>query len=144
METGLLPRAVHDGRHYLHGTRSLLRPGQLLAPGHFSSLGARSRTRHVYLTSALNTATWEAEVAAGEGPARIYRAEPTGPLEDDPHLADSTDPAAPANPTRSYRTREAVRVMGEVTGWPRHTPEALREMRAHLDALHWLNLERYG
>ena len=32
----------------------------------------------------------------------------------------------------------------EVAGWPRHTPEALRELRGHLDALHWLNLERYG
>ena len=80
METGLFLCAVHDGRHYLHGTRALLRPGHLLAPATSPPWArARSRTRDVYLPSALNTATWEAELAGDEGPARIYCVERRAP-----------------------------------------------------------------
>ena len=36
---------------------------------------------------------------------------PTGPFEDDPNL---TDKKFPGNPTRSYRTREPLRVVDEI------------------------------
>ncbi|MGQ0483299.1 MAG: NAD(+)--rifampin ADP-ribosyltransferase, partial [Pseudonocardia sp.] len=35
----------------------------------------------------------------------------------------------PGNPTRSFRTREPVRIVGEVTNWTRHTDEQLHSMR---------------
>ncbi len=75
---------------------------------------------------------WGAELAVGEGRGRIYRVEPTGPLEDDPNL---TDQRFAGNPTRSYRTRDAVRVVGEVEEWEGHPPEVLQTMRDHLQEL---------
>ena len=52
--------------------------------------------------------------------------EPTGPFEDDPNL---TDKRFPGNPTRSYRTREPLRVVGEVLDWEPHSPEVLQNMQ---------------
>ena len=62
------------------------------------------------------------ELAAGEGAGRIYRVEPTGPPENDPNL---TDKKSPGNPTRSYRTWQPLRVVGEVFDWDGHSPEVL-------------------
>ena len=50
----------------------------------------------------------------------------TGPFEDDPNL---TDKRFPGNPTSSYRTREPLRVVGEVLNWEGHSPEVLQDMR---------------
>lgn len=80
---------------------------------------------HVYVTRTLDAAVWGAELAAGEGRGRIYIVEPEGPLEDDPNV---TDKKLPGNPTRSYRTREPVRIVGEITDWVGHSPEQLQAM----------------
>lgn len=57
--------------------------------------------------------------STGEGPGRIYQVEPTGPIEDD---LNPTDKKFPGNPTRSYRTRHPLRVVGEISGWEPHPP----------------------
>ena len=75
-------------------------------------------------------------MAAGDGPQRIYVVEPTGEYEDDPNV---TDKKFPGNPTKSYRTQEPLRIVGEVIGWNGHTPEVLRNMKEHLE-----QLERMG
>lgn len=75
---------------------------------------------------------WAAELARGDGPGRVYIVEPTGTLEDDPNV---TDKKFPGNPTHSYRTREPVRVVGEVTDWVGHTPEQLQAMIDGLEEL---------
>ena len=74
----------------------------------------------------------------GEGPGRIYSVEPTGPFEDDPNL---TDKKFPGNPTRSYRTREPLRVVAEILDWETHSPEVLQDMRNHLEKLKRLGIE---
>jgi Rifampin ADP-ribosyl transferase len=51
--------------------------------------------------------------------------EPTGPIEDDPNL---TDKKYPGNPTKSYRSRNPLRVIGEVTDWQGHSPEELSDL----------------
>jgi len=66
-----------------------------------------------------------AELALGDGPGRIYIVEPTGPFVDDPDL---TDKKFPGNPTKSYRSREPFRVVGEVTDWQGHSPEQIKAM----------------
>ena len=109
-----------------------------LDPGYSSNFGERSKANYVYLTATLDAATWGAELAVGEGPGRIYRVEPTGPFEDDPNL---TDKRFPGNPTRSYRTRQPLRVVGEVLDWRGHSPEVLQEMRDHLEDLKRLGIE---
>ena len=111
---------------FYHGTRADLRPGDLIAPGYTSNYGAGNPASWVYLTGTLDAAIWGAELAQGEGRERIYIVEPTGPFVDDPNL---TDRKFPGNPTRSYRSRAPLRVMGEVTEWQGHSPERLKEMK---------------
>jgi hypothetical protein len=117
---------------YYHGTRADLTPGDLIEPGRSSNYGARNKGSWVYLTGTLDAAIWGAELAAGDGPGRIYTVEPTGPIVDDPNL---TDRKFPGNPTLSYRSREPLRVTGEITDWQGHSPERLKEMKDHLERL---------
>lgn len=117
---------------YLHGTKADLRPGDLIEAGRASNYGARRNAAFVYLTGTLDAATWGAELAIGDGPGRIYVVEPTGPIEDDPNL---TDKKFPGNPTRSYRTRAPLRVLGELTDWKGHAPEQVQAMKAGLAQL---------
>ena len=74
----------------------------------------------------------------GDGPGRIYLVEPTGTFEDDPNL---TDQKFPGNPTRSYRTRQPLRVMDEVLEWEGHSAEVLQQMLDHLAELKKLGIE---
>ena len=128
---------VEDPGPFFHGTKADLRPGDVLQPGYRSNYGTgRKAANFVYLTATLDAATWGAELSVGEGPGRIYQVEPTGPIEDDPNL---TDKRFPGNPTRSYRTREPLRVVGEIVDWEPHDPEVLQHMRDHL-----AELERQG
>ena len=123
---------------YYHGTKADLKPGDLIRPGYNSNFGRRKAAAYVYLTATLDAATWGAELAAGEGPGRIYIVEPTGPIEDDPNL---TDKKFPGNPTKSYRSRDSLRVTGEITDWQGHSPEQLQSMRDHLERLKELGVE---
>lgn len=123
------PFEVHESGAYLHGTKADLSVGELLAPGRRSNYGAGRAGSFVYVTQTLDAATWGAELAAGEGRGRIYVVEPTGDLEDDPNV---TDKRFPGNPTRSYRTRQPVRVVGEVLDWVGHPPDQLRAMRENV------------
>ncbi len=124
--------AVEDPGPFYHGTKADLQPGDLLQAGYRSNFGEGRRATFVYLTATLDAATWGAELSAGDGPGRIYEVAPTGPIEDDPNL---TDKRFPGNPTRSYRTREPLRVVGEVVDWEPHDPEVLQAMRDRLAEL---------
>ncbi len=117
---------------YLHGTKADLKPGDLIEAGRSSNYGERKNAAFVYLTGTLDAATWGAELAIGDGPGRIYIVEPTGPIEDDPNL---TDKKFPGNPTRSFRTRAPIRVIGEITDWKGHAPEQLQAMKDGLARL---------
>lgn len=110
---------------FYHGTKAELRPGDLIMPGHRSNYGDSERTSPwVYMSAMLSA--WGAELAQGDGPGRIYVVEPTGPFFDDPDL---TDKKFPGNPTRSYRSRHPLRVVGEVTDWQPHAPEEVQAMK---------------
>jgi hypothetical protein len=123
---------------YFHGTKADLKPGDLIEPGRASNYGQRKKAQFVYLTATLDAAVWGAELARGEGPGRIYTVEPTGPFEDDPNL---TNKKFAGNPTRSYRTRDPLRVTGEVTDWKGHEPAQLQAMRDHLARLAEMGVE---
>jgi len=127
-----------DPGPFYHGTKAVLKTGDLLVPGYRSNYGERKKANYVYLTATLDAATWGAELAVGDGPGRIYRVEPTGPIEDDPNL---TDKKFPGNPTRSYRTQHPLRVVDEVLDWEGHSPEALKNMRDQLEELKRLGIE---
>jgi rifampin ADP-ribosylating transferase len=87
---------------------------------------------YVYFTATLDAAVWGAELSSGDGHGRVYMVEPTGEFEDDPNL---TDKKFPGNPTRSFRSREPLCVVGEIVDWVGHSPEKLDAMRASLAAL---------
>lgn len=123
---------------FYHGTKADLKPGDLIEPGYNSNYGKRNKAAFVYLTATLDAATWGAELAVGEGRGRIYIVEPTGPIEDDPNL---TDKKFPGNPTQSYRTRDPLRVTGEIPDWQGHPPEQLKAMKDHLEHLKQQGIE---
>ena len=127
-----IPFEPHESGALFHGTKAQLAVGDLLVPGRRSNFGGGRTANHVYLTATLDAAAWGAELAAGEGRGRIYIVEPLGVIEDDPNL---TDRKFPGNPTRSYRTREPVKVVGELTDWVGHSPEQLQAMRDGLAEL---------
>jgi len=127
-----------SSQKFYHGTKTNLKRGDLIEPGFNSNYGKRKKASYVYLTATLNAAIWGAELALGEGPGRIYMVEPTGPIENDPNL---TDKKYPGNPTKSYRSRNPLRVSGEVTDWQGHSPEELKAMKEHLDRLKRLGIE---
>ena len=87
---------------------------------------------YVYFTATLDAATWGAELAVGQGRGRVYIVEPIGEFEDDPNV---TNKRFPGNPTQSFRSREPLRVVGELVDWVGHSSEKLRAMRDGLDAL---------
>ncbi|HLT09004.1 MAG TPA: NAD(+)--rifampin ADP-ribosyltransferase, partial [Cyclobacteriaceae bacterium] len=97
-----------------------------------SNYGENKKAKYIYLTGTLDAAVWGAELAAGDGQERIYLVEPTGPIEDDPNL---TDKKFPGNPTRSYRSKDPFKVVGEVTVWEGHSPEQVKAMKEGLAKL---------
>jgi hypothetical protein len=109
---------------FYHGTKADLKPGDLITPGHRSNYGHGER-KSVWVYMSATLSAWGAELAAGDGPGRIYIVEPTGPFEDDPDL---TDKKFPGNPTKSYRSRAPLRVVAEVTDWEGHSPEEIKAM----------------
>jgi rifampin ADP-ribosylating transferase len=125
-------RATAFAQSFFHGTKADLKTGDLIAPGYASNYGKRESAPHVYLTATLDAAVWGAELAVGQGRGRIYVVEPTGAFEDDPDL---TDKKFPGNATKSYRSSDALRVIGEVIDWTGHPPEQLQATKDHIARL---------
>ena len=114
----------------------MLKPGDELVPGFGSNFQAGRVSNNIYFTAQVDTAAWGAELATAlagsEQRGHIYIVEPLGSFEDDPNV---TNKRFPGNPTKSYRTREPLRIVGEVEDWEGHRPEVLREMLDHLAQL---------
>src|SRR5690606_27988531 len=124
-------RPVHSpfAPTYFPGTKADKKPGGLILAGLNSNYGQNKKAQYIYLTGTLDAAVWGAEFAMGEGPERIYLVEPTGPIEDDPNL---TDKKFPGNPTRSYRTKDPFKIVGEVTVWQGHSAKQVKMMKEGL------------
>ncbi len=121
---------------FYHGTKSHLEVGDDLVPGYGSNFQDGRVSNNIYFTAVVETAAWGAELStalAGNGErGRIYVVEPLGPFEDDPNV---TNKKFPGNPTESYRTRHALRVVGEVDSWTGHDPEVVQGMLDRLALL---------
>jgi hypothetical protein len=118
---------------FYHGTKVRLEIGALLSPGHPSNYDSRRSLSHIYFSAMLEPAIWGAELATAFASSKhrgfIYIVEPTGTFEDDPNL---TNKRFPGNPTKSYRSREPLRIVGIVAEWQGHTQDAINRM---LDSL---------
>jgi rifampin ADP-ribosylating transferase len=129
---------VDDSGPFYHGSKADLRIGDCIKAGFPSNYGRRKIANFVYITALMDGAILAAELAEGEGRGRIYIVEPTGAIGDDPNV---TDMKFPGNPTRSYRTREPLRIVGEVTDWQGHSPELLQSMKAGVEEARKLGIE---
>ena len=118
----------HKGPFY-HGTRADLKVGDMLTAGGDSNYKPELKMNHIYFTALVNGAGLAAALARGDGKERIYVVEPMGEFENDPNV---TDKKFPGNPTQSYRSREPLKIIGEVTEWLRQTPEELHNWRERL------------
>jgi Rifampin ADP-ribosyl transferase len=121
--------ATMFSQSFFHGTRAELKPGDLIIVGYPSNFTDVKPLSWVYFAATLDAAIWGAELAVGGKRERIYVVEPTGEIVDDPNL---TDKKFPGNPTLSYRSRDPLRVVAEVTNWQGHSPERLRQMKENI------------
>ena len=132
-----------DTGPFYHGCKADLKTGDMLTPGFMTNYGTGKTSNFIYFSATLEAATWGAELAQpqpemGDKPGRIYIVEPTATFENDPNL---TDRKFPGNPTRSYRTRSALRVIGEVASWTGHSPEQVQAMKDHVEKLRAQGIE---
>ena len=117
---------------YFHGTKANLKVGDLIEVGFNSNYGQKKNAKFIFLTATLDAAIWGAELSFGEERERIYLVEPIGEIEDDPDL---TDKKFPGNPTKSYRSTNPFKVVGEVTVWQGHPVEQVQGMKDALQRL---------
>lgn len=118
-----------DRGPFYHGTKADLKVGDLLTANRDSNYNPDLKMNHIYFTALINGAGLAASLAKGEGRERVYLVEPTGKFENDPNV---TDKRFPGNLTRSYRSQEPLRIVGEVSDWRRQTPEELRRWQKKL------------
>lgn len=110
---------IEEGPFY-HGTKADLEVGDLLTPGGNSNYQDGLVMNHIYFTANINGAGLAAALASGEGSEHIYVVEPIGTYEADPNV---TDKMFPGNPTRSYRSSQPLKIIGEVSDWLKLTQE---------------------
>lgn len=115
-----------DQGPFYHGTKADLSVGDLLTPGGNSNYQDGLKMNHIYFAANLDGAGLAAALAAGDGKERVYRVEPTGEFENDPNV---TDKKFPGNLTRSYRSKEPLRIIGEETEWTALPLAQLQRMR---------------
>jgi tetratricopeptide (TPR) repeat protein len=107
-----------DEGPFYHGTKADLKVGDLLTAGGVSNYKAELKMNHIYFTANVNGAGLAAALAKGEGRERVYIVVPTGEFENDPNV---TDKKFPGNLTRSYRSQEPLRIIGEEIEWAKLT-----------------------
>ena len=120
---------LSDKGPFYHGTKADLQTGDLLTAGGNSNYKSELIMNHIYFTALINGAGLAAALAKGDGRERVYIVEPTGSFENDPNV---TDKKFPGNPTRSYRTKAPLKIIGEITDWVRLTPAEVQKWKEKL------------
>jgi len=115
---------------FFHGTKAELRVGDLLTPGFKSNYDESVVMNHIYFTAIPKGAGLAAEIAKGGGRPRVYIVEPTGEFENDPNV---TDKKFPGNPTRSYRSRLPLKVVGELESWEPYESQFIQQLRTRIE-----------
>ena len=96
---------------------------------HLSNYKPGLKMNHIYFTANVTGAGLAAALAKGKGSERVYIVEPTGEFENDPNV---TDKKFPGNLTRSYRSQEPLKIIGEETEWTKPTATKRREWHENL------------
>ena len=122
---------IVDARPFFHGTKADLRVGDLLTAGFKSNYDATVVMNHIYFTSLPKGAGLAAEMAQGNGRPRVYVVEPLGDFENDPNV---TDKKFPGNPTRSYRSKQPLRIVGELESWETYDEKFIQALKRRVEA----------
>ncbi len=117
---------------FFHGTKADLKVGDFIITGKKKNYNDDRESKYVYFAGTLEAAIWGAELAEGDSKERIYVVEPTGDYENDPNL---TDKKFPGNPTKSYQSKQPLKIVAEVIKWEGHSPEILNNMIENLRKL---------
>lgn len=125
-------KIVFSRGSFFHGTKADLDIGDLIVTGKKKNYKDDRISEYVYFAGTLDAAIWGAELSEGDGRERIYVVEPTGDYEDDPNV---TDRKFPGNPTKSYRSRQPLKIVAEVARWEGHSQELLENMLENLKKL---------
>jgi hypothetical protein len=120
---------LYDKGPFYHGTKADLLIGDLLTAGSNSNYKSELAMNHIYFTALVSGAGLAAELAKGNGEPRVYVVEPTGSFENDPNV---TNKKFPGNPTRSYRSKDPLKIIGEITDWVRQKPQELQNWQQKL------------
>jgi rifampin ADP-ribosylating transferase len=115
---------------FYHGTKADLQVGDLLTADFKSNYDDRVVMNQIYFTALSKGAGLAAEIARGAGKPRVYLVEPTGEFENDPNV---TDKKFRGNPTRSYRSKLPLNIIGELESWGLYDPEFVRQLRSHIE-----------
>jgi rifampin ADP-ribosylating transferase len=117
---------ILDTGPFYHGTKADLQVGDLLTAGFRSNYDDSVVMNHIYFTALSKGAGLAAEMAKGDGKPRVYIVEPMGEFENDPNV---TDRKFPGNPTRSYRCKLPLKIVGELASWEPFDAEFIQNLR---------------
>lgn len=121
---------VLDFGPFFHGTKANLQVGDFLTAGFRSNYRDSVVMNHIYFTALAKGAALAAEIAKGDGKPRVYIVDPTAEFENDPNV---TDKKFPGNPTRSYRSRLPLKIIGELESWEPYDPEVVQQLRRRIE-----------
>lgn len=125
-------KIVFSRGSFFHGTKADLKIGDFIVTGKQKNYNEDRKSEYVYFAGTLDAAIWGAELAEGDAAERIYVVEPTGDFEDDPNV---TDKKFPGNPTKSYRSKQPLKIVAEVVKWEGHSSELLDGMIENIKKL---------
>ena len=120
---------IIDNGPFYHGTKADLQIGDFLTSRGNSNYQPDLKMNHIYFTALTHGAGLAASLAKGDGRERVYIVEPIGEFESDPNV---TDKKFPGNLTRSYRSSEPLKIVGELADWTKQKPNELKEWREKL------------
>ena len=121
--------SVLDTGPFYHGTKADLQVGDLLTAGFKSNYDDSVVMNHIYFTALSKGAGLAAEIAKGEGKPRVYIVEVTGEFENDPNV---TDKKFPGNPTRSYRSKFPLKIIGELENWEPYDLDFIQQLKSRI------------
>ena len=121
---------IVDAGPFFHGTKADLRVGDLLTAGFKSNYDATVVMNHIYFTSLPKGAGLAAKMAQGNGRPRVYVVEPLGEFENEPNV---TDKKFPGNPTRSYRSKQPLRIVGELESWEAYDADYIQALKRRVE-----------
>lgn len=122
--------AVLDSGPFFHGTKADLRVGDFLTAGYRSNYRDSVVMNHIYFTALSKGAGLAAEIAKGDGKPRVYIVEPIGEFENDPNV---TDKKFLGNPTRSYRSKLPLKIIGELESWEPYDSEFIQQLKGRVE-----------